>query len=277
MQRVGVAPVPGRQPGEARERVPLSKRIDGERIGAEVAAEHPREALEQAIGPWRAGNVVEARRLRARQREAHARMRHRQPLDRIRYGARLGAVAFQELEPRRRRPEQVAHLDPRAGWLRIGFHLALAAGVDGDGVPLRAGPRARRDRQQRDRGDRRQRLAAKAERADRRQVAVRQLRGGMALDGEREVAGVHAVAVVDDADQLSPARLDRYLDPPRAGIERVLDQLLDGRGRPLDHLAGGDAVDQHAVEELYGHAAGGLAESAPQPTRPVGRCRASGR
>ncbi len=30
----------------------------------------------------------------------------------------------------------------------------------------------------------------------------------------------------------------------RAGIDRVLDELLDDRGRPLDHLAGGDLVGQ---------------------------------
>ena len=29
----------------------------------------------------------------------------------------------------------------------------------------------------------------------------------------------------------------------RAGVEAVLHQLLDRRRRPLDHLAGGDAVD----------------------------------
>ena len=33
-------------------------------------------------------------------------------------------------------------------------------------------------------------------------------------------------------------------DAPGAGIDGVLDQLLDGARRALDHLAGGDAVDQ---------------------------------
>ena len=36
-------------------------------------------------------------------------------------------------------------------------------------------------------------------------------------------------------------RLD--LDPRGPGVQGVLDQLLDGAGRALDHLAGGDAVD----------------------------------
>ena len=29
-----------------------------------------------------------------------------------------------------------------------------------------------------------------------------------------------------------------------AGVERVVDQLAHHRGRPLDHLAGGDLADQ---------------------------------
>ena len=39
-----------------------------------------------------------------------------------------------------------------------------------------------------------------------------------------------------------------------AGVERVLDQLLDHARRPLDHLAGGDAVDGLGAELADGHA-----------------------
>ena len=38
-----------------------------------------------------------------------------------------------------------------------------------------------------------------------------------------------------------------------AGVERVLDQLLDRRRRPLDHLAGGDAVDEQRIEAADWH------------------------
>ena len=75
----------------------------------------------------------------------------------------------------------------------------------------------------------------------------------MALDAEREVVGVHAGAVVADADQRPPARFDRRFDATRAGVERVLDQLLDRRRRPLDHLAGGDAVDEQRFETANRH------------------------
>ncbi len=34
----------------------------------------------------------------------------------------------------------------------------------------------------------------------------------------------------------------------RAATDSILDQLLHGGGRPLDHLAGGDAIDEKGIE-----------------------------
>ena len=75
----------------------------------------------------------------------------------------------------------------------------------------------------------------------------------MALDREREVGGAHAAAVVGDADQREPAAAVTTSISPRAGVDRVLDQLLDHARRPLDHLAGGDAVDGLGAELADGH------------------------
>ena len=60
-----------------------------------------------------------------------------------------------------------------------------------------------------------------------------------------EVVRIHAAAVVDDADQPAAAALDNHVDPGRAGIERVLNELLDGGGRALDDLARGDPIHEH--------------------------------
>ena len=60
----------------------------------------------------------------------------------------------------------------------------------------------------------------------------------------RASSGVHPLAVVFDADELLAAELDGDGDAARAGVERVLDQLLDDRGRTLDDLAGGDLVGE---------------------------------
>ena len=100
-----------------------------------------------------------------------------------------------------------------------------------------------------DLGDRGQRLAAKAERADAEQiVGVGDLAGGVAGDGQRQLVGRDAAAVIDDADQLDAPLLDSHVDPRRAGVDGVLQQLLDDAGRPLDHLAGGDLVDDARAE-----------------------------
>ena len=63
----------------------------------------------------------------------------------------------------------------------------------------------------------------------------------------------HAAAVVADPDQPPAAAVGDDLDPRRAGVERVLDQFLDHARRPLDHLAGGDAVDDGFAELADGH------------------------
>ena len=102
---------------------------------------------------------------------------------------------------------------------------------------------ARGDGQPRRRADGRQRLAAKAERADRQQIVAVELRGRVALDREFEIGAGHALAVVGDADQPAAAAVGQHVDAVRAGIERIFDQFLDDARRPLDHLAGGDAVD----------------------------------
>ena len=44
------------------------------------------------------------------------------------------------------------------------------------------------------------------------------------------------------------AGLDPNVDPGRAGIDRIFNQLLDDRGRPLDNLARGNAVG-HACRQ----------------------------
>ncbi len=108
---------------------------------------------------------------------------------------------------------------------------------------MRLAGMARGDGEPRHRADRGQRLAAKPERADAQQVVAVELGGGVALDRQRQIGAGHAAAVVGDADQPPAAAVGEDLDPARAGVDRVLDQLLDHARRPLDHLAGGDAVD----------------------------------
>ena len=64
----------------------------------------------------------------------------------------------------------------------------------------------------------------------------------MALEGQQGVVAHHAAAVVGDLDELLAAGLDLDLDAGGAGIERIFEQFLDHRSRPLHHFAGGDLV-----------------------------------
>ena len=103
--------------------------------------------------------------------------------------------------------------------------------------------RARLQAQAADGGDRGQGFAAEAQGGDGEQVfGVLQLAGGVALEGQQGIVAHHAAAVVDDLDELLAAGLDVDPDARGAGIQRVLQQLLDHRGGTLDDLTGGDLV-----------------------------------
>ena len=137
-----------------------------------------------------------------------------------------------------------------AGAGRTGPFTPASTTMARAGLGLR---RAGDDGEPRHRADGRQGLAAKAEGVDGEQVAVRQLGGGVALDREFQILGRHAPAVVDDADQAAPARLDGDLDGGRARIDGVLDQFLHGGRRTLDDLARSDAVDEDGIEAADMH------------------------
>ena len=69
--------------------------------------------------------------------------------------------------------------------------------------------------------------------------------------GHARVLGGHAAAVVRHAQvfRAAAAYLHRYI--PRLRVERVLHELLDGGGRALHHLAGGDEVGDEGGEYVY--------------------------
>jgi hypothetical protein len=78
----------------------------------------------------------------------------------------------------------------------------------------------------------------------------------VAFDRERKVVACHAGAVVGHHDAPLSAAFGQNVDAGRAGIERILHQFLDHAGRPLDHLAGGDAIDDAFGQLADGHECG---------------------
>ena len=74
----------------------------------------------------------------------------------------------------------------------------------------------------------------------------------MALHREFEIGGRHAGAVILHHHPADAALLQGHGDAGGAGVEGVLHQLLHHRGRPLHHLAGGDAVGGGLGEDADG-------------------------
>jgi len=171
--------------------------------------------------------------------------------------AELGALGAQELAPRRDVEEQVADLDRGADRVRRRRRRADATvlGVDPPAVVVAGG--ARDQGETGDRGDRGQGLAPEAQAGDPQQVVeVGDLGGGVAGQGQGQLPGRDADAVVAHPHQPGTAGLDLDLDAVGAGIQGVVQQFPDHGGRPLHHLAGGDLVDQGIGQDADGHGRG---------------------
>ncbi len=197
-ERIGAGERGQRGKALDRDRAVSAPHLD--RIGAKLGAQNvgkPRQPSGCAGQRRRPGD---RRTLLAREREGDVGPAHRQTAHRLADRLALAAVALEKFEPRRRRIEQVAHLDARAFALRRRLDLALAAAVDRDRPAVRRAGVTCRDGKMRHRADRGQSLAAEAERADVEQIIVRQFRGGVAFHRQRQVLARHAAAVVAEAD-----------------------------------------------------------------------------
>ena len=149
----------------------------------------------------------------------------------------LGAFGAQELAPRGHVVEQVAHFHRGAGRMRVRRHLADLAAIDLQQRAVLAAGAPRRQPEAADRGHRRQRFAAEAERGHGFQVVdAGDLAGGVARHRQRQFVGLDAAAIVADPDQADAAVLQVDVDAAGAGIQGVLDQFLDHGGRAVRRL-----------------------------------------
>ena len=97
----------------------------------------------------------------------------------------------------------------------------------------------------RDGADGSERLAAETEGARALEVLeAGDLAGGEAREGERQVVPLDAAAVVDHPQPPHSAIDKVHGDRAGAGVEAVLEQLLQRRGGPVDDLARRDLVHQ---------------------------------
>ena len=223
----------------------MSLAIDPDTVAVELVAEefgHPRRRLRGAEGKDSAAVVVEG--------ESDVGASHRQPLHRIEAGRIFAPRAAQELAPRRHFLEQLLDSHAGPGGKRRRPLADQRAMVDFDPPPLGFADPAF-EGQPRHAGNRRQRLAAKAEAQHVLDRVAGQLRRRVPLEREVEVIAAHARAVVGNLDQPEAARREPHRDLVRARIQRVLDELLERTCRPLDHLAGSDSVNQFGGKPSY--------------------------
>src|SRR5437762_886006 len=102
--------------------------------------------------------------------------------------------------------------------------------------------------------ERKRDLGARQRDAPEELVAVAELGGFAAqeLAARRrkwQVVARAAGAVVLDLDALCAPLVERHGDAARVRVEAVLEQLLEHRRGPLDHLAGGDLADQEIGQD----------------------------
>ena len=157
--------------------------------------------------------------------------------------AQFGRFALQEFPAHRNIEEQIPNFDfsstcpgaladiaqfptpdfnPRAGRLRGDLRFQIQPGNSGNGGQC---------------------LAAKPERADRKQILhLANLAGRMTLEGLQGVVRAHAEAIVGDANPLSSSGFYFDFHPLRPGIQRILKQLFHHRGGSFHHLPGGNLV-----------------------------------
>ena len=175
----------GRQAGMTGEPRALPHRLDRHGVleGTPCPAPAPR-ARRDRLSPAR--RKIERQAVVARKREAHARVREREPPHHLGDGVRLGAVGAKELQPGGRGEEEVAHLDLRAdsAACRNGRSFAAAVHLDRPAVLLACVPRL--DRKPRHRADRGERLAAEAERGDSGKIVAVELRRAVPRDRQRQ-------------------------------------------------------------------------------------------
>ncbi len=226
--------------------------VHAQRLLCEVLA----QGLAQARIRVQVARLVAPRWLAVvRDAQLHVRARQRQRTQPLLDVAQFGALGTQKLAPGRHVVEQLANLDQRARRQRARLHLADLAAFDLQGSAVFVAGTARGQGEAADRGDRRQRLAAEPQRAHRFQVVQRgDLAGRVPRDGQRQFLRRDAAAVVADADQAHTTFFQIDVDAVRAGVQRVLHQFLDHRGRPLDHFAGSDLVDQDLGQLADAHA-----------------------
>ena len=203
-----------------------------------------------ALGVRRARQAVELHRGRARQGELHLRVSHGEAADHVRRqpGPRRGRSSGTSAGPASRRRDRGSRRWCRAAGPRGRTGLLRPASTTMQQA-VSAPSRALVTMSRRDTAPMEGRASPrkpKVAMADRSPRSASRWRGARPRGRGRPRSSRMPSSTT--RIRLRPPASIGDIDPAGAGIERVLDQLLDGRGRTLDHFAGRDAVDQDRIE-----------------------------
>ncbi len=165
-------------------------------------------------------------------------------------GRALAPFPFLKLEACRHVEEQIRNPDAGADRTGHGF------GRNRPGLRYHADPDIRiaspgHEIEARYRGDRGQGFAPETERADGQKIRNRRdLAGRVSLQGQDRIAGLHAVPIVNDADEGEARAFDLDGDVIGPGVDGIFEQFLDHGCGPFDHLAGRDLVHERVGQHL---------------------------
>ncbi len=201
------------------------------------------EDLKQPILELRDDRPVRKGAGPAREGESDFRVAERELRHDPRHLRGFAGVGLEKLPARRQVVEQVADFDGRAFGSADLLNRGDRAAVDPNLGPRHLAAQAGLHDEMRDRRNAGQGFAAEAERVDGREIVCPpDLARRVTLERQACIFGAHALAVVFDPHETLTAQLDVDLNAPRAGVDRVFDELFDDRGRPLDHFAGSNLV-----------------------------------
>ena len=175
--------------------------------------------------------------------DADARMAEGEALHELLDVGALGALAFEEFFPRRGVVEKVTDFDGGAGRVCGGTDGEPQMRTDAPGLFLSFGAAGQGGFG--DGGNAGQSLAAKAEGGDVFEIVdVLDFAGGVGGEGENEIVGMDAAAVVADADEFAATVFDVDVNVGRAGVDGVFDDFFDHGGGAFNDFAGGDLVNE---------------------------------
>ncbi len=252
-KHIDVAPVgivQRRRRNKARHLDVVAQPRQGQGLTCQLSAMHLQQNLPHiaaAVGPHQHPVVVAVGKCNPRPGQ-------RIPLHHPGHAPGLGSRGLQEPLSHRRVDKQLLNLQGRSlHGARRCLVLNLAAGkpeATAGGISLMAGHHGHVA----DGPDAEQGLAPESQGLNAIQpFRIRQLAGGVALEGQLQLVGGNAVPVVHHANEVQTSALESHVHMASMGIQRVFDQFPHRVDRAFDDLAGSNARHGGGRQGLYCH------------------------